>query len=698
MRERRQTGGGSLGLRLVLSGGAVLAIAGAIWVWTVYGAAEVNAIAAHSARLRAIACTVAGQITGETHEGAAHSAPKKDGFTDWQAAPRSVQALRQVLVKAKGSNMLDTEIYTLALRPELRAQVEASPDEFHQDAMEFYLSTAAAPYWRHTYDYRPDMKATLFAGEAATSRLYSDKNGDWLSAYASIKNNQGTTIAILEVDDRMGTVVQTISDNRVDNIGTALALLLIIFGAFGSLSIQTASAISDLAHASARLGRGDYDTPFVARGTDEAQTLAAALEMARQRVRGDIDERRKSEARLATALEGAETSARAQALFLANVSHEIRTPIHGIQGVLELLSATPLGQEQEEYLQTLKTSGLALDGIINDLLDFTRIEASGIELSQAPFAVERLLQDVDRLVRGAAQARGISLGLEVAANAKMMVIGDEIRLRQTLGNLADNAIKFTNEGSVDLTLKCLSSDEGHVDLCFEVRDTGIGMSSDLIARIYEPFFQGDTSETREQGGNGLGLSIAQQLTQLMGGHIELTSQPDQGSRFRLHLRLPRADTPTTEVEVEIDAEAQLQDSLQIARSQGTPKRLLIVEDNPVNLLVARRLTQRMGYDIEWAEHGGQALEICQQRPFDVILMDCQMPVMDGFEATRRLRKNIEWAKNVPILGVTANVTRADAARCLAAGMDAHLPKPFRPKQLAQALIICSEAARVGDAS
>ncbi len=684
MAEGAQTSGGSLGLRLVVSGGALLGIAGAIWVWTVYGTAEDNAIGAHSARLKAIACTVAGQVSSEAHETSARLVPTKDGFTRWQAAPDSVRGMRDILVKAKRSNALRTEIYTLTLRPERRAQVLANPDEFHEDAMEFYVSSAQTPYWRHTYRYRPDMKPTLFEGEAAASQLYSDEHGEWLSAYAPIKNSEGQIIAILEVDDHMDVVVQTISDNRFDSIGTALALVLIIFGGFGSLSIQTASAISDLAHASGRLGRGDYETPFVARGTDEAQTLAVALEMARKRVRSDINERRKSEARLATALEGAESAARAKALFLANVSHEIRTPIHGIQGVLELLSATPLSPEQREYLRSLCTSGEALNGIINDLLDFTRIEASAIELNEASLNPSQVLQDVHRLVRGRAETKGLAVHTLVSGDAEGAVIGDVVRLRQILVNLAENAVKFTSQGRVDLSVTALRRDDAHIDLCFEIKDTGIGISPSLQEHIYDPFFQGDTSETRKYGGNGLGLSIAQQLTQLMGGRIELTSEPGQGSHFRLHLRLPIADKATTEDEV--DAEGVLQEQLHAARSRGTPLRLLIVEDNPVNMLVARRLTQRMGYDIECAEHGGEALEICEQRAFDVILMDCQMPVMDGFEATRRLRKDIEWAKAVPILGVTANVTRADAARCLAAGMNAHLPKPFRPKQLAQTLM------------
>jgi signal transduction histidine kinase/DNA-binding response OmpR family regulator len=380
------------------------------------------------------------------------------------------------------------------------------------------------------------------------------------------------------------------------------------------------------------------------------------------------------------AREAAEAASRAKSQFLANMSHEIRTPMNGILGMAELLLDTPLSERQRRYLETLYRSGESLLDIINDVLDFSKIEAGKLELSPSDFSLRATLGEVSDTFAERASRKGLMLDREVAADVPDALNGDVVRLRQILNNLIGNAIKFTEKGGVSLAVAKMPGESPR--LHFSVRDSGIGISATDRALIFDAFAQADVSHTRRYGGTGLGLSISKQLIELMGGRLGLDSTPGIGSSFWFEAPFALASAPPAEPST--------------ARASHTLPRLhghvLLAEDNDVNQTVARAMLESFGLRVSSAENGLQALEAVAVQRFDLVLMDCQMPELDGFEATRRLRlreqerNGVEAAQRLPILAVTANAVEGDRERCLAAGMDAYLSKPFRQAELHAALL------------
>ena len=373
--------------------------------------------------------------------------------------------------------------------------------------------------------------------------------------------------------------------------------------------------------------------------------------------------------RLDTAVEEARAGTRAKSEFLANMSHEIRTPMNGVIGLLSLLERTRLDEEQQELVGTMRYSGRTLLGIVNDVLDFSKIEAGRMELEQIGFQPRELAEEAVKIVRSAADGKPLEVRCEVAREVPETLVGDPVRLRQVLLNLLNNAVKFTSEGEVALRIRAERTGPGEVLARFHVQDTGLGMSRHQLELLFQPFTQADSSTTRRFGGTGLGLAICKELVEKMGGEISVQSAPGEGSTFSFTARLATTGLSGGFADAEQGDDPPLD-----ARFFNAT--VLLVEDNPVNQTLARRMLDELGLRSDLAEDGLQALAAMRAKRYDLVLMDCQMPRMDGFQATREIRAMEDDRRSVPIIALTANAMAGDRARVLDAGMDDYLAKPY----------------------
>ncbi|MFN8587073.1 MAG: ATP-binding protein [Candidatus Eisenbacteria bacterium] len=509
------------------------------------------------------------------------------------------------------------DIYTFRLDPDgtLRLIVDSETDYDRNGrfAGERESRTAIGePY----DDKNPELMAAFRGESRFQSQPYTDRWGTWVSAYAPLHGTNGRVDAVLGVD----------FDAKLWN---------------GAIQRARFSVMSYLF----------VFVLFVTAGVWLFSLMQRNQELAVQ-------------------------ASRAKSEFLATMSHEIRTPMNGVSGMASLLLDTPLTAEQKEFAGTIKSSADSLLAIINDILDFSKIEAGKMTLEPVAFDFRRACADIVDLLAGKAREKGVALELDYAPGVPQRVVGDPVRLRQVVLNLAGNAVKFTAKGHVRVRVTHAGGTGDTAWLKVEIEDTGIGIPPEAQATIFEKFTQADGSTTRKFGGTGLGLSISRQLVALMGGDLALKSEPGKGSTFGFTVSLLVAPAGALESDSSVPALPR----------EKLGRHVLLVEDNEVNQRVAKHLLHKLGCTLEVAGNGVLALErLAAPHEFDLVLMDCQMPEMDGFEATRRYREREQGADRLPIIAMTANAMQGDRERCMEAGMDDYLTKPVQPSELARAL-------------
>ncbi len=462
------------------------------------------------------------------------------------------------------------------------------------------------------------------------------------------------------------------------------ASLLFIMGAgllaAACISFVVSGAISkpvrELVLAVRRVAGGDMECSIQATRRDEIGQLATAF--------NDMVIQLRHRAELKRLVDESQAATKAKSQFLANMSHEIRTPLNGVIGVANLLLTTQLDKKQRHYTELVRSSTEVLTTLINDILDFSKIEAGKLELESIDFNPRKVVEEVVELLSLKAAEKAVKMASAIGDDVPQYIAGDPNRLRQILMNLIGNAVKFTDQGQITV---CLSREVSRNDVCvrFAIKDTGPGIPEDRKQRLFKSFSQVDASTTRRYGGTGLGLAISKELAELMGGTIGVESELGHGSTFWFTCKFDVAKTPPPNIDSE---PTDIAPDAAARNTFSRTIRILLAEDNQINQIVATDLLANAGCKVDVVSDGQSAVQAWKNASFDLVLMDCQMPVMDGLEATREIRR-LERERNtatgsighIPIIALTANASNVDRSRCEEAGMNGYCPKPFQPTEL-----------------
>ena len=606
-------------------------------------------------KLKAIAASSSQFIDGDLH----NIILKTDNPDEF--AQDEFDEIRKILLKLKKQNQLESDIYTM--RP------------YNDESLEFVVMSDKDSegnfYTGYLYK-KENFHKDVLAGKVASSPVYTDSEGTWISAAAPIIDSENNVIGLLQADYEISHYYKELNTHIFKLSKIVITAVILSFVLFLFVISKISRPLNQLTNATIEISKGNWEREISVRGKDEIGTLAANFTIMKKAVLDQQDLLKKREEDALKAKDEAEEASKAKSEFLAVMSHEIRTPMNGVIASAELLNETSLDEKQKEYLYTLRQSADLQLRVINDILDFSKLDSKNMTLEDVTFDLHKLIINISEIQKISAKKQGLSLNCKIDPNVPSYIQADPIRIRQMMLNISNNALKFTHEGSINFRV---SLDDDILKII--ISDTGIGVPKEKLRSIFDPFSQADNSTSRKYGGTGLGLSICKNIATLMNGDIHMASKEGEGTSVTISFPITSSNKSSLHetqfnMIIPIPGFEEVEDKSEY--------KVLLVEDNILNQKVAIELLKPYNVEITMAENGIQALEKVKSEKVNLILMDCMMPVMDGYEATRVMRHEKLIKDDIPIIALTANTSDDDIERCQQAGMDDFIAKPATRKK------------------